>query len=346
MSFDPFATVPIGQTGVAVTRLGLGGASIGGLYREVTDEDGEVVVRHAWDVGVRYFDVAPLYGYGNAERRFGLGLADRPRDEFVLSTKVGRVAVPYGQIAPGADVDRQRFEGRDDAYYQATPPVRMVFDYSRDGVMRSIEESLKRLGLERIDVLYIHDPDDHWEAAIGGAYPALVELRSQGVVKAIGAGMNQPEMLARFAREGDFDVFLVAGRYTLLDQSALPELMPICTERDVSVVIGGVMNSGILADPTADATFNYQPADPHWIDRAMRLRDVCARFDVPLKAAAVQFVLAHPAVVSVVAGVRAASRLDEYPELMRYAIPDELWPALREAGLLPEEAPTPDGHAG
>ncbi len=346
VSYNPFATLPIGQTGLTVTRLGFGGASIGGLYREVTDEEGEAVVHHAWDLGVRYFDVAPLYGYGNAERRIGLGLADRPRDGFVLSTKVGRLAVPYAAIAADADVDPQRFEGRDDAYYQATPPVRMVFDYSHDGVMRSVEESLERLGLGRIDILYIHDPDDHWEWAIGGAYPALAELRSQGVVKAIGAGMNQPGMLAHFAREGDFDVFLVAGRYTLLDQSALPELLPLCLERNISVVIGGVMNSGILADPTAGARFDYKPADAEVTARALRLRDVCARFDVPLKAAAVQFVLAHPAVASVVAGVRAASRLDEYPDLMRYPIPDELWPALREAGLLPAEAPTPDGHTG
>jgi D-threo-aldose 1-dehydrogenase len=338
--------MPIGQTGLTVTRLGFGGASIGGLYDEVTDEAGEAVVRHAWDLGIRYFDVAPLYGYGNAERRFGLGLSDRPRDEFVLSTKVGRLAMPYADIAPDADIDPQLFDGRQDAYYQATPPVRMVFDYSYDGVMRSVEESLKRLGLERVDILYIHDPDDHWEAAIGGAYPALAELRSQGVVKAIGAGMNQPGMLARFAREGDFDVFLVAGRYTLLDQSALPELLPLCTERSISVVIGGVMNSGILADPTAGVRFDYKPADGLWTERALRLRDVCARFEVPLKAAAVQFVLAHPAVVSVVAGVRAASRLDEYPELMSYPILDELWPALREAGLLPVDAPTPDGHTG
>jgi D-threo-aldose 1-dehydrogenase len=345
MSYDPFAMVPVGQTGLRVTRLGFGGASIGGLYQEVTDEEGAAVVRHAWEMGIRYFDVAPLYGYGNAERRIGLGLRDRPRDEFVLSTKVGRLALPHAAIPDDADIDRQLFEGREDAYYQATPEVRMVFDYSYDGVMRSVEESLTRTGLERIDILYIHDPDDHWEAAIGGAYPALAALRSQGVVRAIGAGMNQPGMLARFAREGDFDVFLVAGRYTLLDQSALPELLPLCTERNVAVVIGGVMNSGILADPTS-GRFNYAPADAHWTERALRLRDVCARFDVPLKAAAVQFVLAHPAVVSVVAGVRAASRLDEYPELMRQTIPDALWPALREAGLLPIEAPTPDGHTG
>jgi len=171
VSYNPFATVPIGQTGLAVTRLGLGGASIGGLYREVTDEEGVAVVRHAWDLGIRYFDVAPLYGYGNAERRFGTGLVDRPRDEFVLSTKVGRLAVPHTAIAPDADIDQQLFEGREDAYYQATPPVRMVFDYSYDGIMRSVEESLKRTGLERLDILYIHDPDEHWEAAIGGAYP-------------------------------------------------------------------------------------------------------------------------------------------------------------------------------
>jgi D-threo-aldose 1-dehydrogenase len=346
VSYDPFASIAIGQTGLSITRLGFGGASIGGLYREVTDEDGVAVVRHAWDLGIRYFDVAPLYGYGNSERRFGLGLRDRPRDQFVLSTKVGRLAMPRESITPDADIDRQMVDEREDAYYEATPPVRMVFDYSYDGVMRSVEESLRRTGLERIDILYIHDPDDHWEAAIGGAYPALASLRSQGVVRAIGAGMNQAAMLARFAREGDFDVFLVAGRYTLLDQSALPELLPLCSERDVAVVIGGVMNSGILADPSSAGRFDYKPADAYWTQRAMRLRDVCARFNVPLKAAAVQFVLAHPAVASVVAGVRAASRLDEYPELMRASIPNDLWTALREAKLIPGEAPTPDGHKG
>jgi D-threo-aldose 1-dehydrogenase len=346
MNPDPFAEIPIGKTGLRVTRLGLGGASIGGLYRAVTDRQGVSVVRHAWDLGIRYFDVAPLYGYGNAERRIGLGLVDRPREQFVLSTKVGRLAVPREEVPADADVDRQVLEGREDAWYRATPAVRMVYDYSYDGVMRSVEESLRRTGLDRIDILYIHDPDDHWEAAIEGAYPALAALRSQGVVRAIGAGMNQAEMLARFAREGDFDVFLVAGRYTLLDQSALPELLPLCAQRNVAVVIGGVMNSGILAGPASGARFDYRPADARWTARAMQLRDVCAQFDVPLKAAAVQFVLAHPAVVSVLAGVRTASRLDEYPELMRHPIPDALWPALRDAGLLPAVAPTPDGHLG
>ena len=219
--------------------------------------------------------------------------------------------------------------------------MRPVFDYSFDGVMRSVEESLERLGLERIDIAFIHDPDDHWEAAIGGAYPALERLRADGVVRAIGAGMNQSAMLARFAREGDFDVFLLAGRYTLLDQSALADLLPICEEKEIGVVIGGVMNSGILADPRPGSRFNYVPAAADVVARAEQLAAICARHGVPLKAAAVQFPLAHPAVVSVVAGVRRIDHLEEYPELMRRPIPADLWAELRREGLLAEGAATP-----
>jgi D-threo-aldose 1-dehydrogenase len=254
MVLDPLERVPIGRTGLAPTRLGFGTAEIGGLFRAVSDEAARQVVDHAWQIGIRYFDSAPLYGYGNAERRLGGALRERPRSDFVVSTKVGRLLVPIGDVAPDADVDHQAVDGVDDASYAGTPAVRVVFDYTFDGVMRSVEESLGRLGLDRVDVLYIHDPDDHWEDAIRGAYPALDRLRAEGVVRAIGAGMNQAEMLARFAREGDFDVFLVAGRYTILDQSALTELLPLCVARGIAVVAGGVMNSGILADPRPGAT--------------------------------------------------------------------------------------------
>jgi D-threo-aldose 1-dehydrogenase len=216
-----------------------------------------------------------------------------------------------------------------------------VFDYSRDGVRRSLEGSLERLGIERIDIAFIHDPDDHWEAAIGEAYPELARLREEGTIGAIGAGMNQAGMLARFAREGDFDAFLVAGRYTLLDQAALPELLPLCVEKRIAVVIGGVMNSGLLADPRPGATFNYVPADAGRVARAERVRSVCERHGVPLKAAAVQFPFAHPAVASLVAGVRSIDHLDEYPELMRRSIPAELWSELKSEGLLAAGAPTP-----
>jgi D-threo-aldose 1-dehydrogenase len=216
-----------------------------------------------------------------------------------------------------------------------------VFDYSADGVRRSVEESLARLRLDRIDIALIHDPDDHWAAAIGEAYPALARLREEGVIRAIGAGMNQSAMLARFAREGDFDVFLVAGRYTLLDQEALAELLPLCVEGGIGVMIGGVMNSGVLADPRPGGRFNYQPAAPAILDQARRLAAICDRHAVPLRAAAIQFPLAHSAVRSLIAGVRRVEHLDEYPDLMRRPLPADLWAELRAEGLIPTEAPVP-----
>ena len=335
MSFEPTERLALGRTGLSVTRLGFGGASIGGLFGAVSDDDAIATVRHAWDLGIRTFDVAPLYGFGAAERRMGVALAGRPRDEFVLETKVGRLIRPLDDIRAGADVDDQ------DANYARTEPVGLVFDYSTDGVRRSIEDSLERLGLDRIDIALIHDPDEHWAAAIGEAYPALARLREEGVVRAIGAGMNQSAMLARFAREGDFDVFLLAGRYTLLDQGALAELLPLCVERDVAIFVGGVMNSGILADPRPGSRFNYRPAPDDLVDRARRLAAVCERHDVPLRAAAIQFPLAHPAVRSLIAGVRRIDHLDEYPEMMRRPIPADLWAELRSEGLIPDEAPVP-----
>jgi D-threo-aldose 1-dehydrogenase len=335
MPFEPTERLRIGRTGLDVTRLGFGGASIGGLFTAVRDEDATATVERAWDLGVRTFDVAPLYGLGAAERRMGRALAGKPRDDFVLSTKVGRLVVPRDSIPPGADVDEQ------DANYPHRDPVGLVFDYSGDGVRRSIEASLERLGLDRIDIALIHDPDDHWEAAIDDAYPALARLRDEGVIRAVGAGMNQSAMLARFAREGDFDVFLLAGRYTLLDQEALAELLPLCVQRGVGILIGGAMNSGVLADPRPGSRFNYVTAPDAVVERARRLAAVCARHDVPLRAAAIQFPLAHPAVRSLIAGVRRIDHLDEYPALMRRPIPADLWTELRAEGLIPDEAPVP-----
>jgi D-threo-aldose 1-dehydrogenase len=340
--FDPGERRRLGATTLEVTRLGLGGAPLGGLYAAVDDDQAIATVRRAWEIGVRYFDTAPLYGYGTAERRMGRALREQPRDEFVLSTKVGRLIRPDADLSAGADVDRQEHDGRENAFYVDTGPVKPIFDYSRDGVTRSIDESLERLGLDRIDVAFIHDPDDHWETAIGHAYPALARLREDGVVGAIGAGMNQSAMLARFAHEGDFDVFMLAGRYTLLDQGALTELLPLCVERGIAVVLGGVMNSGILADPTPGARFDYVPAGADLLERAQRLATICARHGVPLKAAAVQFPLAHPAIASIVAGVRRVDHLDEYPGLFRTPIPPELWVELRHEHLLPAGAPTPN----
>ena len=341
MAFDPFEQVALGRTGLAVTRLAFGSATIGGLFREVAERDAVETCEHAARMGIRYFDVAPVYGYGNSERRLGIALSGLPRSSFVVSTKVGRLLVDRAALVDGLDVDHQRIDGQDDYYYRGTPPVRPVFDYSRDGVLRSLEASLERLRLDRIDIAYIHDPDDHWEQAIGGAYPALERLRSEGVVSAIGVGMNQVSMLERFVREGDFDAILVANRYTLLDQEAMPSLLPLCRERGVAVMLGGVFNSGILADPRPGARFGYLPADEVQIARAQRLRDTCERHGVPLRAAAVQFALAHPAATSLVAGVRTSAQLDEYPDLMRHEIPADLWDELKSERLLPADAPVP-----
>ena len=341
MPFDPIERRRVGRSDLTITRLGLGGASIGGLFAPVAEDDARTTLDRAWEVGIRYFDTAPLYGYGTSERRIGAALRGRSRDSFVLSTKVGRLIRPEDRILPSADLDRQALDGVEDAFYAGTGPVRPVFDYTRDGIERSIDESLERLGLDRIDIALIHDPDDHWQAAIDEAYPALHRLREQGVVGAIGAGMNQSAMLARFARHGDFDVFMLAGRYTLFDQEGLTELLPLCLERGIGVVVAGVMNSGLLAAPREGARLDYQPASQQAIERARRLEAVCARHDVPLKAAAIQFPLAHPAVTALVAGVRTVAHLDDYPDFMRASIPAALWADLRAGDLLARDAPTP-----
>jgi D-threo-aldose 1-dehydrogenase len=334
-------TGPIGRGGVRPTRLGLGTAEIGGLFRPVAGADAARLLEHAWRVGIRSFDTAPLYGYGTAERRLGRALAARPRDAFVVSTKVGRLLVPRDAVPPGADVDRQADGATEDAFYAGAPPVRVVFDYSADGVRRSLEESLRRLGLDRVDIAYIHDPDEHWQVAIDEAFPALARLREDGTVGAIGVGMNEASMLARFVREADPDILLVANRYTLLDQSALAELLPLCVERRVAVAIGGVMNSGLLADPRPGARFDYRAAPPELVDRARRLGDVCARHGVPLRTAAIRFPLAHPAVVTLIAGVRSIAHLDEYPAAMAATTPTALWEELRADGLIARDAPVP-----
>ena len=341
MPFDPTERVPLGDTGLALTRLGLGAASIGGLFTPVDDEEALATIDRAWQLGVRTFDVAPLYGYGTGERRLGRALAAHPRHSYVLSTKVGRLIRPADGIPADADIDRQALSGTEDAFYTRPGPVRLLFDYSADGVRRSIEESLERLGVGRIDIALIHDPDDHWEQAIGQAWPALARMREEGMIRAVGVGMNQSAMLTRFAEEGDFDVFLVAGRYTLLDQTALMDLLPVCERRGIGLLVGGVMNSGVLANPGPDARFDYLPAPREIIDRARRIASVCARHDVPVRDAAIQFPLAHPAVVSLIAGVRRIDHIDEYPAAMRRDIPAKLWDDLRSEGLIVAGAPVP-----
>ncbi len=341
MALDPFESVTLGRSGVRVTRLAFGAASIGGLFREVSEPDGIATAGHAAGIGIRYFDVAPVYGYGNSERRLGAALATLPRDSYALSTKVGRLLIARDRITDDMDVDYQRVGDEDDYYFRGTPAVRPVFDYSHDGVLRSIDDSLERLGLDRIDILFIHDPDNHWEQAITGAYPALERLRAEGVVRAIGVGMNQTAMLARFAREGDFDVMLVANRYTLLDQQALAELFPVCEARGIAIVLGGVLNSGILADPRPGSRFGYLPASEAVVARAQAMRAVCERHGVPLQAAAIQFALAHPVVRAMLAGARTSAQLDDYPGLMRLVVPEQLWSELKAEGLLPPDVITP-----
>ena len=343
MPFDPSKRVPLGRTGLEVTRLGFGTASIGGLYTAVDAGDAIATVERAWEIGIRLFDTAPLYGYGEAERRLGAVLATHRRDSFVLSTKVGRLVRRSEEISPDADIDPQSIDGREDAFYSRSEPVRMLFDYSADAVRRSIDESLARLGLDRLDIALIHDPDTHWQPAIDEAFPALARLRDEGVVRAIGVGMNQASMLARFAREGDFDVFLVASRYTLLDQTAADDLFPACLERGVAVLAAGVMNTGLLADPRPGTRYDYGAAPPAMIERAQRLAAICARHDVPLRDAAIQFPLAHPAVASLVTGVRSIRHLDEYPAALARSIPDALWVDLKDEGLIRADAPVPAG---
>ena len=320
--------VQLGRTPLRVTRLGLGTAPLAGLYRAVDEADALAVIEHAWQRGIRFFDTAPLYGYGLAEQRVGQVLRTKPRDELVLATKVGRLLRADAPPEPG-----QVFAG--------APPVNPVFDFSYEGVMRSFEESRQRLGIERVDILHVHDPDDHYEAALSGAYRALDRLRRDGVIAAVGAGMNQAEMLTRFAREADFDCFLLAGRYTLLDQVALEELLPMCLQRGVAVIAGGVFNSGILGDPKPGTHYNYQPAPTELLEHAQKLRAACERHGVPLRAAAIQFPLGHPAVQTVVVGCRSVEQLEDSIRMFDTEIPSALWDELKADRLLPEAAPTP-----
>ncbi len=321
---------PLGKTALRVTRLGMGGAPLGGLYRDVSEADAAATVERALELGLNFFDTAPLYGHGKSELRLGRTLAGRARDSFVVATKVGRVLVPE---------DPARVESHG---FDQPAAFRPVFDFSRDGVMRSFEESQQRLALEHIDVVFIHDPDDHYPQAVAETFPALEALRRQGLLHAIGAGMNQAEMLARLARECDFDCFLLAGRYTLVDHTGLEELLPLCLERRISVILGGPYNSGILATGAEPgARFNYAEAPPMLLERVRRIEAVGARHGVPLKAAALQFPLAHPAVVAVIPGARSAAEVEDNVRMMSHPIPRAFWMELRGAGLLPEEAPVP-----
>jgi D-threo-aldose 1-dehydrogenase len=302
----PDVSVPLGRSGLSVTRLGLGAAILSGMFNAVTEEEAEAIMNRAWELGVRYFDTAPLYGGGVGEHRLGLGLADKPRGEFVISTKVGR-------------------------YLDRDP----AFDFTYDGVLRSLEDSLNRLGLDHVDAVFVHDPEEqHLEEVMGGAYRALDELRNEGTIRAVGAGMNRSGPFIELAREGRFDCCLLAGRYTLLDQSGSRDLFPLCEQKGIGVIAAGVYNSGLLANPEPGATFDYAPATAALVEQARALAAICARYDVPLKAAAIQFPLRHPAVATVLSGVGSVAELEENVRMLQTPIPPALWEELQHDELV------------
>jgi len=330
-----FEKRPLGRTSLEITALGLGCATLGGHRIPVTRDEGEGIARAAWAAGVRYVDTAPYYGFGQAERCVGDALRAIPRNEWVLSTKVGRLLRPQAE-QPAGDISR--------------PPMPFdgVFDYSYEGIIRSFEDSLQRLGLARIDILYVHDigAKQHGaEAHFGimrtfreGGYRALEELRRSGIVRAIGIGVNEREVLLEAMEWGDWDAFLLAGRYTLLEQGPLDDLLPKCLHAGISVIIGGPLNSGILAGRD---TWNYKAAPPQVVARVDAVRGVCDRHQVPLAAAALQFPLAHPAVAAIIPGPRSVAEFEANLRLLRYPIPAALWADLRDAKLLHPDAPTP-----
>lgn len=330
--------VELGTTGVKATRLAVGTVPLGGFPTALTEAEAQATLDAAWEHGIRYFDTAPLYGFGRAEERLGRFLARHPTepDPAVVATKVGRLLV--NDPAADAQIDADVLEL---APFADPPPRTPVWDFSYEGAFLSLESSLTRLGVDAVDVVHLHDPDDHADEALRGSYRALTELRDGGRIRAIGAGMNQSAVLTRFAREARFDCFLLARRYTLLDQSALADLLPIAHERGISIIVGTVLHSGLLADPSPTSRFNYGPVPPAVLGRVQHLQEVCARYDVPLAAAALQFPLGHPSVASVLVGVRSRAEIEENVRLFEWPIPDDLWPDLVRRGLLPPEAPTP-----
>ena len=320
------------ERGIQLTELGLGAAQFGNLYSETSDEQAANAVAEAWSDGIRYFDTAPHYGLGLSERRLGAALAAYPRDQFIVSSKVGRLLVPSPETADQIDSDG----------FLVPADHRRVFDFSRDGVMRSLESTLERSGLDHIDIVYLHDPDEQWEAASTTGVGALVELRDQGIIRAIGVGINQSEMATRFVRSTDIDLVMIAGRYTLLEQGALADLLPLAQERNVGVVIAGVYNSGLLsrARPAAGSKYDYADAPEQLIDRATRIAQACERHGVSLPEAAIAFPLLHPAVVSVVIGARSAEQVAGNVARYLAPVPPALWAELAALGLLSPLATT------
>lgn len=328
-----------GRTDMEVTGFAFGTAPVGNIFREIDDQTSRTMFDHAWDAGVRYFDTAPMYGHGLSELRTSEALRWRKRDDFVLSSKVGRLLRPA------------RRDSIDFAPWVNAAPFAMEFDYSYDGTMRAFEDSLQRLALERIDILFIHDIDVYtrgteqpevFRQAMDGCYRALARLRDERVVKAIGVGVNEWQVCHEALKQRDFDCFLLAGRYTLLEQDALDAFLPLCEKRGAAVVVGGGFNSGILATGAKPgAKYNYAPAPSEIMDRVAKIEAVCAEYGVPLAAAALQFVVAHPAVPAFCAGTRTIQQLEQNLTWFQHPIPAAFWAALKDKGLLREDAPVP-----
>jgi D-threo-aldose 1-dehydrogenase len=310
---------------VEVTRLGLGTAGIGNLYEAVDDETALSTVDAAWDAGIRYFDTAPHYGLGLAERRLGRALRGRPREQYVVSTKVGRLLIPG--------------EGGSDLANGFAVPAsyRRIWDFSAGGVRRGVDESLARMGLDRVDIVLLHDPEesDEPETALSQGFPALARLRDEGVVGAVGVGSKQVAILHRFVRETDIDLVMIAGRYTLLEQPALPELLPACVQSGVSVLNAGVFNSGLLATDEPGGHYEYAPPPDSVIARARTIAAVCHRHGVSLPQAALAFARRHPAVASVVVGAAGPDQVIRNAALFAAPPPEALWDDLVHSGLLP-----------
>lgn len=335
----PDAKRKFGRTDLEVTAFGFGTAPIGNIFREIDEATSDAMIQRSWDAGVRYFDTAPMYGHGLSELRTGHSLRWKNRDDFVLSSKVGRILKPAkrSEIAFAPWTNAAAFTSH--------------FDYSYDGIIRSFEDSLQRLALERMDICFIHDIDKFtrgadqpavFEEAMDGAWRALSKLKDEGLVTAIGVGVNEWEVCQAALERRDFDCFLLAGRYTLLEQDALDSFLPLCEERNAAVVLGGGFNSGILATGAKDgAKYNYAPAPAEIMDKVRKIEAVCARHDVPLPAAALQFVVAHPAIPCFMAGTRTVEQLDQNLAWFSHPIPADFWAELKAEGLLREDAPTP-----
>ncbi|MEW2353006.1 aldo/keto reductase [Spirillospora sp. NPDC029432] len=325
-------THKLGRTTVDVTELGFGGGPLGGLFAPLDDATAAQALASAWDAGIRYFDTSPHYGIGHSERRIGDLLRGKPRSQFTLSTKVGRLLVPQD---PGGRMDL-------DEGFAVPATHRRVWDFSRDGIRRSLEDSLARIGVDRIDVLFLHDAEEHFEAALREGYPALAELRAEGVVGAIGAGMYHSGKLARLVRETDVDVVMLSGRYTLLNHSALEDLLPACAERGVAVLAASVFNSGLLATgrPAPGARFDYAPAAPEMLRRVHRIADICEAHRVTVPQVAMAFPLLHPVIAGIVVGMRSTDEVGSDVAAFGAQIPAQVWSDLRAENLLDERAPT------